>query len=247
MTNSKYVTTSSKQDVPKPDTSALGTAKVALIIGATGLVGGCLLQLLLQSGNYRQVIALVRRPVGYEHALLTEKIINFNELDLALSGLEVDHIFCCLGSTIKQAGSRSAFRDIDLKIPQQIAQQMVGHANHFLLVSALGANPDSSIFYNRVKGELEASITTLDYPCITIVRPSLLSGSRERSRPMEAMGVKVFSLLRPVFRGPLRRYAAVSAMDVASVLLKQAQAADENPQSKHCQIIESAAMQGAAD
>jgi len=241
------VTTGSKDAITKPGIEPPGTAKVALIVGATGLVGGCLLQLLLQSGNYRQVIALVRRPIGYQHVLLTEKIIHFNELALALTGLEVDHVFCCLGSTIRQAGSRSAFRDIDLKIPQQLAQQMVGHANHFLLVSALGANPDSPVFYNRVKGELEGMITTLAYPCITIVRPSLLSGSRQRTRPMEALGVKMFSLLRPVFRGPLQNYAAVSAMDVASVLLKQAQEVNEDSRTKHCKIIESAAMQGAAD
>src|SRR5688572_5332549 len=128
--------------------------KTALITGASGLVGSFLLQLLLQSENYEKVIAVGRKPLGISHAKLEEIITDFS--DQKTLHISCDDVFCCMGSTMRNAGSKAAFMRIDHDIPLQLAMQTkAAGAKQFVLISAMGSNPKSAIFYNRVKGILE--------------------------------------------------------------------------------------------
>jgi len=215
--------------------------RTVLLAGATGLVGGLCLRLLLADATVGRVIAPTRRPLpetlrGLDTAgKLEEHRIDFARLADHAALFAVDQIICALGSTIKKAGSQERFREFDYAYPLQIARLGLQQgARHFLLVSALGANARSRLFYNRVKGELEEALLTLPYRSITIVRPSLLLGPRHELRPAEAIGQRLGFLLP-------ERYKPVDAMAVAAVLVEAAR--HDRPGTR---IIESADIRARA-
>lgn len=152
------------------------------IFGATGLVGQECLRLLLEHPAFGPVRVCVRRPLSLEvppaqRAKLELHVLDFERLAEHAELFAVDQILCALGTTIRKAGSQAAFRTVDFVYPERIARLGLEHgARHFLLVSALGANAQSGVFYNRVKGELEAAVRALPYRAHTIIRPSLLLG-----------------------------------------------------------------------
>jgi uncharacterized protein YbjT (DUF2867 family) len=151
---------------------------------------------------------------------LATHIVDFDHLNEYDDLFAVDAIICAIGTTIRQAGSRTHFRAVDLEYPLDFAR--LGRrrgCSHFLVVSALGANPRSRIFYNRVKGELEESLRTLDYPCLTIVRPSLLLGPRSEHRLGEEVAKRVSKWLGPLVPRP---YKPVEARAVAVALARAA-------------------------
>lgn len=193
--------------------------KTALIAGATGLVGGYCLRMLLQSNQYARVIALVRTPLELQHPKLEQKVIDFDRL-ATTPGLIADDIFCCLGTTIKKAGSKEAFYNVDytyvVELAKVTSQQF---ARQFLVVSAMGADAGSVIFYNRVKGEMEEAVTKFPFTAVHIFRPSLLLGDRPETRPGEKVGEILMSVFKPVMLGPLRKYRAVPARSVAKAML----------------------------
>lgn len=164
-----------------------------LVAGATGLVGGACVRQLLARGEVDEVVAVVRRPwaAAPSHPRLRVAVHDFAALATATRALAPEAIICALGTTMRQAGSPAAFRVVDHEYPVALARGgREGGAKHFLLVSALGATPESRVFYNRVKGETERDIGALGYPSFTIARPSLLLGPREEFRPLEfAMGL----------------------------------------------------------
>ncbi|HTJ23073.1 MAG TPA: NAD(P)H-binding protein [Gemmatimonadaceae bacterium] len=206
-----------------------GARRSTLVIGATGLVGREIVRLLCADPGVERIVAVTRRPfVGLEDPKLQTKVVDFDALESAAESFAVDQIFCALGTTIKQAGSEPAFRRVDLEYPLTAARLGVEHgANHFLLVSAVGASASSRVFYNRVKGELEDALRTLPYNSITIARPSLLLGNREEHRLGEEIGKRVGWLA-------VGRYRPVEASAVALALVL---AARENRPGMH--IIES--------
>jgi uncharacterized protein YbjT (DUF2867 family) len=172
----------------------------ALVAGASGLVGGQLLDALLESPLYREVCSLGRRPLPKQHPQLTQLTVDFARLEgEALP--PADDAFCCLGTTIKKAGSQESFRavDHDAVLAFAKAARKAG-ARRFLLVSALGANPRSRVFYNRVKGETEEDLKGLGFESLLILRPSLLLGDRAESRPGERVAVVVTKVLGPLLR-----------------------------------------------
>jgi uncharacterized protein YbjT (DUF2867 family) len=172
----------------------------ALVAGASGLVGGLLLDALLESPLYREVCSLGRRPLPKQHPQLTQRTVDFARLEgEALP--PADDAFCCLGTTIKKAGSQEAFRavDHDAVLAFAKAARKAG-ARRFLLVTALGANPRSRVFYNRVKGETEEDLKALGFESLIILRPSLLLGERAESRPGERVAVVVTQVLGPLLR-----------------------------------------------
>ncbi len=166
--------------------------KTALVAGATGLIGGQLLELLLADRYYDKVIAISRKPLELESSKLQNSVIDFAQLESAATDLKADDVYCCLGTTIKQAGSQSAFRKVDYEYPAQLARiTKQNGARQYLLVSALGADPSSGIFYNRVKGETEVAIHEVGFESVHIMRPSLLMGPRKEHRSGEE-AAKVF-------------------------------------------------------
>lgn len=195
----------------------------ALLLGATGLVGGHCLKLLLQEQAYEKVFAFVRKPLPFAHPKLDARVVDFEKPEARAAQIRAHDVFCCLGTTIKQAGSQAAFRKVDFEYPYRLAEFAVQNgAQQFLLVSALGADPASAIFYNRVKGEIEAAITKLPFRSIHILRPSLLLGERPEPRFGEKFGEYVFKTTALLWRGPLRKYRPITAQAVALALLHYA-------------------------
>ncbi len=192
-------------------------SRSAVILGATGLVGRECLHRFAEAAEFSRVVALTRRQLREAaYSKVESHVIDFERLDEAKAYFRVTHIVCALGTTIKKAGSRANFRRVDYDY--SVAAARVGleqGAQHFLLVSALGANARSRIFYNRVKGDLEQAIRALPYRSLTIARPSILLGQREETRAGETIG-KILSRFAP------RRIKGVPAGDVAAALLRAA-------------------------
>lgn len=201
---------------------AMGS-KTALVAGATGLVGGELVKLLLEAPEYGGVTALVRRPLAVNHARLEQVMVDFAALDRFRERFRVDDVFCCLGTTIKKAGSQEAFRQVDLEYPAAMARLAREEgARQFLIVTATGADPRSGIFYNQVKGQAEEAIRAAGLPAVHIFRPSLLLGRRQERRPGEQFATAVSRVIPWV--GPLKRYRPIEAKVVAAVMCRAAQA-----------------------
>jgi uncharacterized protein YbjT (DUF2867 family) len=208
--------------------------KTALIIGASGMVGEQCLKLLLASSAYSKVIALTRSTLTLTGAKLQNLVIDFGQLEKYRSQIMADDIFCAIGTTIGKAGSQPAFKHVDFEIPLQVATIAKGNgAKKFMLVSSMGANAKSPVFYSRTKGELEQSLMKLNYQSLLIFRPSILLGDRKEKRTGEEIGRFVAEKLSFVFNGPLKKYRGINVSIVAEAMLKGA-AAD----LKGCHIIE---------
>ena len=198
--------------------------KTVLLVGATGLVGGHILNHLLENETYERVIALSRSalPGAEAFSTLDNRIVDFGRPDEWRDQVAADQTICALGTTIKKAGSREAFRQVDYEYPLMVARAALNAgSSHFLLVSAMGADANSSVFYNRVKGELEAAIFRLGFPRVSIFRPSLLLGDRREFRPGEAVGQVLgrwFGFAVP------KRYRPVHARTVAAAVVRVAAA-----------------------
>ena len=193
----------------------------ALIAGASGLVGSHLLEQLLESPEYDRVIALGRRPLERTHPKLVPVVADFSALDKATVELRCDDAFCCLGSTIKQAGSAENFRAVDHGAVLALAWAARRNgASRFFLVSALGADASSRFLYNRVKGETEEALQVLGFSTLGIFRPSLLLGSRREFRPGERISAVILWLAEPLLLGRLRPYRAIQAEVVARAMLR---------------------------
>ncbi|MGH9260344.1 MAG: NAD(P)H-binding protein [Acidimicrobiales bacterium] len=201
------------------------TPRRALVAGASGLVGGQLLDLLLEDADYTAVTALVRRELPRPRRKLGQRLVDFDRLadgDLP----RADDVFCCLGSTMRQAGSKDAFRTVDLTYVERLARLALQHrAKQFLLVSTLGADPRSRVFYNRVKGETEEAVRKLSFEGVHIFRPSLLLGVRREIRPAERLGQLLGAALAFAFVGPLARYRPIAARAVAAAMIRVAKQA----------------------
>ena len=172
---------------------------IAIVAGATGLVGQELVRQLAADRTWREVRALVRRALPTESAgpPVVSVEVDYTRLEPPPAWSAADHVFCALGTTMRQAGSPAAFRQVDFEYPLALARAAQSRgARHFLLVSAVGAAPTSRIFYNRVKGELEAAVTALGFRSVTIARPSLLLGPRREPRLGEQVG-RILGVLAP--------------------------------------------------
>jgi len=224
--------------------SKRSASKKALVIGATGLVGSHCLRAILDSGLYSEVIVLGRRKAPLVHSRLKQVVVDFDHLTQALAGIQVDDVFCCLGTTIKKAGSESAFRKVDLEYPLQVAKEArTQGASHFLVVSAIGADPQSFFFYNRVKGELERALERLSFPYLSIFRPSLLLGERDEARTLESLSGHLLGWASPLMKGPFNRIKPIAAEKVAQAMLAEATKAASYARPPGVLIIDSAMMQ----
>lgn len=192
----------------------------AIIAGATGLTGGALLAKLVAAKHYSNIYTLARRQresIARSHHPL---VVDFSSLGVLP---DCDEAFCCLGTTIKKAGSQAAFRTVDFDYVLNFANAAkAAGAKTFCVVSALGANPDSAVFYNRVKGEMEQALTKIGFDSLHIFQPSLLLGDRAESRLGERIGIGAFAAIAPLLIGRARKYRPIAADDVAEAMIKMA-------------------------
>jgi uncharacterized protein YbjT (DUF2867 family) len=190
----------------------------ALVAGATGLVGRALVRQLGADSAWSEVRALVRRalPADLSDPTVVSITVDYTKLDPPPAWAAADHVFCALGTTIRQAGSQEAFRQVDLEFPVALARAaLASGARHFLLVTAIGASAESRVFYNRVKGEVEDAVLGLGFRSVTIARPSLLLGPRDVTRRGEQIA-KMLGFLAPP------RWKPVEATSVARALVEAA-------------------------
>jgi len=196
------------------------TMMQVMLVGASGLVGGQVLSQLLLEDTVARVVAPTRRPLETVHAKLLNPVVDFDALPLDAGWWNVDSVICALGSTMKQAGSREAFRRVDHDYPLQVARHALVHgALSYALNSAAGADPASRLFYSRVKGDLERDLQTLGYVSLTLVRPGLIDGPRSELRTAEHFAGIALRALAPVLP---RRLRVNPAERVASALVDAA-------------------------
>lgn len=193
----------------------------AIILGATGLVGSKLLSKLIHDSHFTEVISFSRRPLDLTHPNLKQIVSPLKDFDHGQELFhEVDALFCCVGTTIKKAGSQKAFKTVDYDLPLMAAQVFKKHqGKHFLIITAVGSDPESPFFYNKTKGQLEEALKALNLNRLSLIKPSLLLGQRAESRFFEGLGQIIFPALNPFIPD---RYKAVSAEDVAETLLQTA-------------------------
>lgn len=199
-------------------------SKTALLAGASGLVGNELLHILLNSAQYSHVKVLVRHPLEITHEKLEQVTIDFDKLDEYAQHFDVDDVFCCLGTTIKKAGSQEAFKKVDYDYPLKMAELAASQqAKNFLVITALGADSTSKVFYSRTKGQLQLRLKKTGLIALHIFQPSLLLGERKEFR----LGEKFATILSPVFsilmRGKMKKYKPVEAKNVALAMYEVAQ------------------------
>jgi uncharacterized protein YbjT (DUF2867 family) len=192
------------------------TPRIALVAGATGFIGGYLIDALLEAQEYSRIYALTRRPFLREHPKLATRIVNFERMSDQLKGLTVNDAFCCIGTTIAEAGSQEAFREADVDAVLLFAQAArAAQATRFVVVSSVGADVASKKFYLRTKGEMEAAVSGLGFVSVDILQPSLLLGPRKALRPLEITGRVFAPLINPLLTGTREQYRAISAQTVA--------------------------------
>lgn len=196
--------------------------KSAMVLGATGLVGRTLVNMLLQDRRYNEVTCLVRKPLSSQmfydpHNRLKPVVIDFENLQDYQGYFSVNHVYCCLGTTLKKAGSKKAFRRVDFEYVHVAAQLTRGQrADSFVWISSVGADAKSSNFYLKVKGELENAIMRMpQLPNASAVRPSLLLGNRDEPRLLEDIAQKTAPIWQSIMKGPLKKYRPVAPIDVA--------------------------------
>jgi uncharacterized protein YbjT (DUF2867 family) len=193
--------------------------QVALVAGASGMVGSELLRALAAGGAYQRVIALSRRPLSFEAPRLVNRIIRFENLEQELQGLSCADAYCCLGTTLREAGSPQAFRAIDYDLVLQFARfaQAAG-AKTLIAMSSAGAAPEARNFYLKVKGETELALIALRFRALHLMQPSLLLGSRRQWRPTEALSRALLPVFNPLLLGRYERWRAIPARTVAAAM-----------------------------
>jgi uncharacterized protein YbjT (DUF2867 family) len=203
------------------------TQRTAILLGASGLVGGHCLRQLLTAGAYGRVIAIVRRNLSLASSQshvekLEQRVVDLSSVSPGdFAG--VNDVFCALGTTIAKAGSQAAFRAVDYEMPMRAARAAKeAGVEQFLLVSSIGANPETSNFYLRTKGELERDLAVVGFKALHIFRPGLLLGSRQEFRFSEAIAQRIGPFLNAAMWGPLRRYRSIRAGRVAKAMVAAA-------------------------
>ncbi|MGC5775307.1 oxidoreductase [Paenibacillus pabuli] len=193
----------------------------AIVIGATGLVGGLLVRSLLEHPGYHRIRVLVRRPLEWEHPRLEQHVVDWEQLE-SYAGLfeDVEDLYCCLGTTIKKAGSQENFRQVDLHYPVRAAALAKEQGvTQMLVISSMGASADSRLFYSRTKGEMEEALSAIGFRSLHIFRPSLILGDRKEKRLGEKLAAHVMTFLDRWMKGRVDKYRAVQASAIARAMI----------------------------
>ncbi len=195
--------------------------KTAVVFGATGLVGETLVNLLISNEDYAKIIQVIRKESNDVHPKVQSIVLaDYSKLHQYKIMLAADDFFCCVGTTIKKAGSKEAFKNVDLKIPEYIAHLAEElSVPNLVIVSSIGANAASGNFYLRTKGEMEASVKSIYHGNLKFMRPSLLIGNRKEFRFTERISVIMMKLLDWTMVGPLRKYRGIHVSKVAAAMI----------------------------
>ena len=194
--------------------------KTAIILGATGLTGGILLQLLLHDERYKNIKVFTRKPLEISHPKLLEFKCDLLKLSEQEQHFTADQVFCCIGSTKAKTPNEETYKAIDYGIP--VAAASLCEKNNipsFLVVSAMGADPNSSIFYNKIKGEMEAAVLKFGLPKTHILQPSLIGGDRNESRPGEYFFKQFMNVFNSVMLGSLKKYRTIAPESIAKTMV----------------------------
>jgi uncharacterized protein YbjT (DUF2867 family) len=192
--------------------------KTALVAGATGLVGGELIKLLIENPGYGKVVVLSRRQLAISHPKLEVVITSFEHLEATPLPCPIDVCFCTLGTTQKKSGKQGLYQ-VDVEYVVKLARLSAQQAGKFLVVSSQGASANSSFFYMKSKGEMEEQVKTSGNGTIYILRPSLITGKREEFRFAEKAGSLLYALFTPLMVGKLRKVRPVSATKIAKCMI----------------------------
>lgn len=198
--------------------------KTAIIAGATGLVGQSLINLLIAGDAYAKIYVLTRRSLHLAHPKLEIEQINFDQVAECYFNDPIDDVYCALGSTIKKAGSKKAFRKVDLDYVVALAQWgAIHHIKSFSVVSSIGASPTAANFYLRTKGQMEQAVINTGIPAIYIFRPSMLTGHRHEFRLNEKLSLPIIKALTPFMKGKWEKYRPIAGSQVANAMYQMAQ------------------------
>ncbi|MFC7370964.1 NAD(P)H-binding protein [Fictibacillus iocasae] len=195
----------------------------ALVLGATGLIGREVVNMLLAHEQYESVTVLVRRKLDKEHPKLIQVIADFDHLEQHHDAFKSDDVFSCLGTTIKKAKTKENFKKVDYEYTIKAAELAAKNgAARFLTVSSLGADSTSIFFYNKVKGMVEDKLKKIPLHAVHVFQPSLLLGDRDEHRTGEKMAENISAKMPFIFKGPLRKYKPVSGRNVAFRMVEKA-------------------------
>lgn len=197
-----------------------GKVKTAIILGATGLTGGILLQLLLGDRRYQKIKLFSRSGIGFEHPKLEEYLGDLMNLATFQNDFKGDVVFCCIGTTKAKTSDKEIYKMIDYGIPVNAAHICKENGiETFLVVSALGANPESTIFYNRIKGQMEKAVLDFQIGKTHILQPSLISGKRKEKRRGEQVFKQLMAAIDFLLVGPLEKYRSVHPETIAKCMI----------------------------
>ncbi|MEZ4773865.1 MAG: NAD(P)H-binding protein [Bacteroidia bacterium] len=196
------------------------SGKIAMIFGATGLIGGHLLRELIQDDRYETLHIFSRRAMKSPSDKVVVHVVDFKKPESFRHLIKGDELYCSLGTTIRKAGSREDFLFVDYEIPTYLAAAASKNkVGKFLIVTAMGADSKSFFFYNRVKGQIEAEVQKYPFEQVAILRPSLLLGEREEQRLGEDIGKLMMNIFSPLMIGPARQYRAIAGKTVAKAMI----------------------------
>ncbi|TDG37222.1 NAD-dependent epimerase/dehydratase family protein [Pedobacter changchengzhani] len=198
-------------------------SKKAILIGATGLIGADLLGKLLASSAYSEVLVITRKEVKNTNTKLKQLIIDFEDLNKHADKITGDDVFCCIGTTAKKTPDKALYKKIDYQYPFDVAKiAFANGAKSYHLVSSMGADANSSIFYSRTKGEIERDLKLVGFESLNIYQPSLLVGDRKEDRFLEGFMFGLMKVINPLLIGRLKKYRSIKIEKVASAMLSQA-------------------------
>ncbi|AUC76574.1 NAD(P)H-binding protein [Olleya sp. Bg11-27] len=206
--------------------------KTAIILGASGLTGGLLLDKLIKNEDYSEIKLFSRSKIEGLPSKVTQFIGDLLDLEQFKTDFKAHQVFCCIGTTAKKTPDKSVYKQIDYGIP--VAAAKLAKANGidtFLVVSALGANPKSSVFYNKTKGEMERDVLKQDIQKTFILRPSLIGGDRKESRTLEKIGLALFRIIQPLLIGKLKHYKITDPGNMAQAMINLANS------TSHAEVI----------
>jgi uncharacterized protein YbjT (DUF2867 family) len=194
--------------------------KIAIILGASGLTGGIILDKLLVDDRYSTIKIFSRKSIKNKNSKIIERTGNLIELENFKDDFTADEVYCCIGTTAKKTPDKKVYKNIDYGIPVKAAKLCIeNEIDTFLVISSLGANPNSSVFYNRTKGQMEVDVLKENIKNCYILRPSLILGDRGERRIGESIGIGLMQFFRIILVGKLKKYRAITAEKIANAMI----------------------------